>query len=358
MKNIVYLISALLIVGCAKDDDNKGETPIVGSKKDLIPTEIVVKQGENIITDAVKEGKITLEQGKDYRVSISFSEDVELQKGEFLKVKTKNPREFYADFYGRNINEISEKVIFKREGYNDFVLQIVQDKVIPNFYIDVKNLVEREGSFVYTDDDRKTVWVLNTKETGKRAAIDMEFLGPVFLEDLMQEGVQVVAVQKQGDGAKYRIAINATKLANGGSVQLPVYSLVNDQKGEKIGEITFVGETAPYYKSTEWWSQSLPNTFSHYIGFDDLSTELQFYTFMEQEEHIFIDNVNEELVEVHSLNPDRKGVLSLTLKELIRTKVNQTIRVFDIYQGELVNGKIQKKKGATKREMFVSVSGW
>ncbi|GET46094.1 hypothetical protein [Capnocytophaga felis] len=358
MKNIVYLISALLIVGCTKNDDDKDENPIVDVKKDLIPTEIVIKQGENTLTDAVKEGKITLEQGKNYRVSVSFSEDVELQKGEFLKMKAKNPREFYADFYGRNINKISEKVTFKKKGYNDFVLQIVQEKVVPNFYIDVKNLLETEGSFIYTDDDKKTVWVLNTNETSERAVVDMEFLGPVFLENLTQEGTQVIAVQKQGDSAKYRITVNATKLKGGGSVQLPIYSLINDQKGEQIGEITFIGETAPYYKSTEWWSQSLPDTFSHYIGFDELNKELNFYTFMEQEEHIFIDNVNNELIEEYNLNPEQKGVLSLTLNGLINTKVNQTIRVFDVYQGELVNGKIEKKKGATKREMFINVSGW
>lgn len=357
MRNIVYLISALLIVGCAKDEGDKGETPIVGSKKDLIPTEIVVKQGEEVVTDAVKEGKITLEQGKEYRVSVSFSEDVELQKGEFLKMKAKNPREFYADFYGRNINEISEKVTFKKEGYNDFTLQIVQGKVIPNFYVDVKNLLERNGSFIYTEDDNKTIRVLNTDEYEKRAAFDVEFFGPVFLENLSEGGAMLVQVQKQGDDALYRMAINAAKLADGSSIQLPIYSLVDDQKGERIGELTFIGDTAPYCKSTDFWNPTPPNTFSlqTYYG---LRKNIQFYTFMEQEEHIFIDNVNDELIESYNLNIDEKGSLSLNFKELIRTKNGQKIRVFDVYQGEVVGDKIQKKAGATKREMFVSVSRW
>ena len=145
------------MVNCSKDN-NQEEKPIIDPiTKILQPTSIIVKQGDEVVKDAVVNNKITLEEGKQYTVEVAFAEDVELQKGEFLKMKAKNSREFYAEFYGKNANEIKEKVVFKKEGYQDFSLEIMQEQLLPRFYEEFKSLSSTDNNVITGADDKKTI---------------------------------------------------------------------------------------------------------------------------------------------------------------------------------------------------------
>ncbi|ATA90720.1 hypothetical protein [Capnocytophaga canimorsus] len=357
MKNIIYLLSVLFIIGCQKDD-NGNSTESIFPRKELKPKEIIVKQGKDIISNPVKDGVITLENKKSYQVNISFEEEVELQQGEFLKMKTKNNRDFYADFYGRNANDILEKLVFKKEGYNDFNLQIIQSKVIPNFYIQVKRTIETNGDFVTENADRKTIQVLSTKNRYKEVSVDIEFFAPIIIEDIIENQEKVVSVKKKGDGSIYTVTIRKEKLTDGKSVQLPIYAIEKEQKGERIGEITLIGDPLPYYlEPPSWWFTPQLNVVP-YGNYKGLELDLEFYFFNEEKKYVFVENVNEDIVQDHSIDIEYPGDVFINLKEDIKKEGRKKVHFFDIYEGILVGDQIQKKENAKKVEIFLDIRGY
>lgn len=357
MRNIIYLLSVLFIIGCQKDDNNNSEQP-EAPKKDLKPTEIVIKQGDNIISDAIQNGVITLEKNKSYKVNVSFAEEVELQEGEFLKMKTKNNRDFYADFYGKNANDILEKLVFKKEGYNDFNLQIVQNGVIPNFYIQVKSSVDTNGDFVTENADKKTIKILSTKKRYKEVSVDIEFFAPIIIEDVIENQEKVVSVEKRGDGSICRVTIKKEKLTDGKSVELPIYAIEKGQKGERIGEVILIGEDTPYcLEAGSWFATPELNVVSFY-SYKDLELELDFYFFNEERRQVFIENVNKDFVQEYSTYDDDPGYVSITLKEEIRKEHKKKVHFFDVYEGVVVGDEIQKKENAKKTEVFLDILGY
>ncbi|MDO5105981.1 hypothetical protein [Capnocytophaga sp.] len=396
MKKIFfYLPIFLLLVNCAKDTQEEKPT-IEPAEKALQPTAIIVKQGDEIVKDAVKEGKITLEQGKNYRVNVTFAEDVELQKGEFLKMKAKSPREFYADFYGKNANEISEKVIFKKEGYKDFSLEIIQEQLVSKNYSQLEIISSSSASIISGDDDKKTIWILNIDKDQPQAEMKLTFLTPVVLENPSENGQNLVNAEAQEEGTAYQISVNSEKLIEKGTLILPIYASTKMQKGKQVGEIVFKPETAPYYFDKNKYTPQL-NVFTYtaydqdYNDYDEhnyqddenddddsgnndddneddnndeneqkrvLNVDLQLFFNGEKQDYVFIDNANQEWVETYQSSTTEKGKITIKLKEDTDPDTEQKLHFFDAYQGELKNGQIVKKQGATKREIIIHITGY
>ena len=361
---LFYLPILLLLVNCSKDN-NQEEKPIDPITKILQPTSIIVKQGDEVVKDAVVNNKITLKEGKQYTVEVAFAEDVELQKGEFLKMKAKNSREFYAEFYGKNANEIKEKVVFKKEGYQDFSLEIMQEQLLPKFYEEFKSLSSTDNNVITAADDKKTIWILNVNKNNLNAQLELTFLSPVILENLTENNQDFIKVEKQGDGDKYKIIVSADKLVEKGELVLPIYSMNNAEKGKQISEIIFKADKAPYFIDKQSYSREL-NLLTYY-SIDDYyqpvtEINMQLYMNSEKKEHIFIENINKEIVESHKISINEKGNISFELVDDIE-RVNEEnegkkLLFFDAYEGVLVNGKIEKKQDAPKREIFIYLTGY
>ena len=364
-KILFYLPILLLLVNCNKDNNQEEKSIIDPITKILQPTSIIVKQGDEVVKDAVVNNKITLKEGKQYTVEVAFAEDVELQKGEFLKMKAKNSREFYAEFYGKNANEIKEKVVFKKEGYQDFSLEIMQEQLLPKFYEEFKSLSSAENNVITAADDKKTIWILNVNKENLKAQLELTFLSPVILENLTENNQDFIKVEKQGDGDKYKIIVSADKLVEKGELVLPIYSMNNAEKGKQISEIIFKADKAPYFIDKQSYSREL-NILTYY-SVDDYGDpvreiNMQLYMNSEKKEHIFIENINSEIVKSHNVSIDKKGYISFELVDDIE-QVNEEneekkLLFFDAYEGVLVNGKIEKKQGAPKREIFIYLTGY
>lgn len=341
----MYIATALFIAGCSKDS---GEEII--QVKDLVPASVVVKQGDMVVENLLINGKITLEQGKNYTVWVTFSEDVELQKGEFLKMYAKNSKEYYAEFYGRNLNEISEKVVFKKEGYNDYSLEIAQSAMVVDFYTTVANSESYPSSYVEADNDNKTVWITNLRDTqaAYTSKMNMIFIAPVFLEDVTNEsGETVVKVKAIDDSGEkfYLEVINQTITQNFDEViVLPIYANVNGEKGAKQGEIIFRGNPKPYASSTI-------NYVTYYTGWGLYPSTLNFYV-QSSKVYVYLDNINTDVVKKYEANVEQGKV---TITEVSAPTIKGMTRIFDAYEGELVNGEVVKKGNAQKREIFINV---
>ena len=365
-KILFYLPILLLLVNCNKDNNQEEKSIIDPITKILQPTSIIVKQGDEVVKDAVVNNKITLEEGKQYTVEVAFAEDVELQKGEFLKMKAKNSREFYAEFYGKNANEIKEKVVFKKEGYQDFSLEIMQEQLLPKFYEEFKSLSSAENNFITAADDKKTIWILNVNKNNLNAQMEFSFIAPVVIESLVENNKEFIKAEKQGDGDKYKIIVSADKLVEKGKLVLPIYSMNNAEKGKQISEIIFKADKAPYFIDKQSYSRELNILTYISYSYDEETEEqtivsnidMQLYMNLETEAYIFIDNVNTNLVENYSMNIDKKGKVSLELKQEVPNMPEQTLHFFDAYEGVLVNGKIEKKPNAPKREIFIYLTGY
>lgn len=126
MKKLYLFIIASVLMACSKDTHEEN------TLKTLTP-EIEVKKGTEVLGDISKDGKIVLDHSNQYTISIVFDEEVQLIKGDFFKVKEITAKEYFADFYGRNRAIIAEKVVFQKEGYQDYVLEITQDGLIERF---------------------------------------------------------------------------------------------------------------------------------------------------------------------------------------------------------------------------------
>lgn len=351
MKKIIYILAGMFAIGCTSDA--KQETEVL--LKDLTP-EIVVKQSEEVQPDVLQNNKITLEQGKAYSVSVIFKEDVQLQKGNFLKVKQKTAKEYYADFYGANNNDISEEVVFKKEGFRDYSLQIVQPKVVPQGYI---SLVEAEDNtaFVTADETGKVVWVFEKGE----ASIVLNFIAPVFIENVLSQEQEVIRVEKVGDGSQYKVVFvgDNSQVENlfqspENVLKLPFYALNGTEKSEKIGEIEFRVNFAPYNtERATYYRPHTPNTYA-VTTWQRLQFSMNFGILGRTDDFVvFIDNINDEVVEQHTLNGKSVNLSLNNVK--VRANQGASLRLFDVYEGELVDGVVVKKANAMKRTIYCKV---
>ncbi|GIZ15717.1 hypothetical protein RCZ15_10780 [Capnocytophaga catalasegens] len=364
-------------MNCTKDNNQEGKPIVDPIEKVLKPTSIVVKQGNEVLKDIVKDNKILLEEGKQYNIEVIFDEDVELQKGEFLKMKTKNQREFYADFYGKNANEINEKVVFKKQGYQDFVLEIVQEQLIAKFYKTFKSLSAPQNNLIVPNPDKKTITILNVNKNNTNAQMELTFLTPVFMENLVENNQEFIKVEKMGEGDVYKIIVSSDKLIEKEELILPIYSINKMQKGTQVSELVFKADKAPYYFDKEESSSKLNvyrySSFSFDDGEDDeddseddediktdtiLNAELQLYLNGEKTAYIFIDNPNIDLVESYTMDTTKKGKINITLKDGIQNLPPKTLHFFDAYEGELVGGQIVKKQNAPKQEISIYLTGY
>lgn len=378
MKKIFFYLPILLfLVNCTKDDSQE-EKPIIDPvEKVLKPVSIVVKQGDEVLKDIVKDNKIVLEDGKQYNVEVVFDEDVELQKGEFLKMKAKNQKEYYADFYGKNANAINEKVVFKKQGYQDFVLEIVQGQLTVKFYETFKSLSAPQNNIIVPNPDKKTITILNVNKNNTNAQMELTFLTPIFMENLVENNQEFIKVEKMGEGDVYKIIVSSDKLIEKEELILPIYSINKMQKGTQVSELVFKADKAPYYFDKEESSSKLNvyrySSFSFDDGEDDeddseddediktdtiLNAELQLYLNGEKTAYIFIDNPNIDLVESYTMDTTKKGKINITLKDGIQNLPPETLHFFDAYEGELVGGQIVKKQNAPKQEISIYLTGY
>lgn len=348
MKKYILTIISLLLIACGKEDQPLKEAEFFG---DLKPTEIIIKQGENILQTST-ENKIVLEQGQDYHISVVFKEDVSLQNGDFFKMKAKNKKEFFADFYGKNLNEINEKVTFKKEGYNDFVLEITQKSVIPNKYTRIQSY--GMANFASADKDAKTIWVINTETSNNQVSVVVDFLAPVFFENDPQRGLEV---EKKSDGEQYHFIFPNTKILEGEDFLIPIYSLVNNEKGEKIGDLVVKADNKLYTMENNGWSRTLPSDSFDYTNYWSNEASMEIYIHSEKT-FVVIENINDEIIESAKVGKDnsKKGVVNMIFKDDLSKYNEKTIRAFDAYEAELINGELVKKTDAKKHEFFVNLS--
>lgn len=348
MKKYILTIISLLLIACGKDEQPLKEAEFFG---DLKPAEIIIKQGDNILQNASTENKIILEQGQDYHISVVFKEEVSLQNGDFLKMKAKNKKEFFADFYGKNLNEINEKVTFKKEGYNDFVLEITQKSVVPNKYTRIQSY--GMANVVSSDKDSKTIWVINTDSSDNEINFLAEFLAPVFFENDPQKGLEV---EKESGGEQYQFTFPNTKILEGEDFLIPIYSLVNDEKGEKIGDLVVKADNKLYTMVNNGWNNTLPSDSFDYTNYWGNEASMEIYI-QSEKTFVVIENINNEIIETAEAGRDnsKKGVVDMIFKDDLSKYNEKTIRAFDAYEAELINGELVKKANAKKHEFFATI---
>lgn len=371
MKKYVYLF-VLLAVSFACQDDNDEPKIILKNLKE--PT-IKVMKGEKLVENPIKDGVITLEQGQGYKVEIIFEEAVQLQKGKFLKIKAKNDHEFCGEFYGRNLTPIDEKVVFFKEGYKSWSLQIKQDIVIPNRYVSVKASKGTRDLIIATDTAGKEVLLIDKSryyswygDSYYKKDIDIVFPAPVIIEsikDEKDEKVNLIQAEKQEDGQKYKLTIMTAGFKKDEiadySIVMPFYKDKNGEKGEKLGEVIFRGDKRPYpvgggrYTSIESISQTDLFVFKKGGGYEKNKISLTF-EIQGKGSPVFITNTNLEYFEKEAKMQDRgwygKYWELIVKKDKMNEITEKAIHAFDVYEG-LSDGV--KKEGAIKREVFMEI---
>ncbi len=375
MKKIIYFIliitvSNFIFTSCEKDE--KVEVPQVEMKK-LTPTKVeVIENGETTIENPVKEGVISLEQGKHYRINITFSEDVNLVKGEFLKFKEKNKKEYYADFYGRNLKAIVENISFQKEGYEDWKLSIKQDIVIPNKYIHLETLGRTNSNSILKDKEGKIVWLTNTVplalsgwygEEAFNIKLSMSFAAPVYLEEVLDtEGNKLVSIDNNEDNMSYALSISTKELrtntAHDYSFTMPLFENNNGEKGKQLGEITFIGNYAPFisfYKINRSFKREASSVLKVAKGSAG-EIKLMKFSLQGSDADAFLDNLNTEYFEDAVFDGESKS-WSLKVKEdKINTPTEGKVKAFELYEGQYADGVMSKKEGANqKREVFLII---
>ncbi len=350
-KILLFFTAGLLLVNCNKNEDTPTPNEVV--KQDLKPVSVVVKQGETVVENALTDGKITLERGKNYIIEVTFSQDVELQQGTFLKMKAKNNKEFYANFYGRNLNTIEESTRFKKEGYNDFVLQIVQSPIVADHYIEMTPISNWSSkSFAFPDPDQKTIWTIGRRE-GDRTVVDVMFVAPVIIKNLLVDGTEVIKVEKKTEDT-YRLTISNSKIASNAEnfFTLPIYKDNNGEEGEQVGALTIRGLFQPYMYGSY---SGIMDYFKYYNNYGWYPVEGVFYVHSKQT-YVFVDNINTEIIEKVEANIKGVGIVKPIFKPDANTRIEGRVRIFDVYEGEVVGGEVVKKTNAVKREIFAEIS--
>lgn len=371
MKRYIYL-SILLAISFACQDDNDEPKSVLKNLKEPV---IKVMQGENIIEDAVINGVINLEQGKAYRIELIFSETVQLAKGKFLKMKTKNKHEFYAEFYGRNLIPINEKVVFYKEGYANWSLQIKQDVVIPNYYVSVKPSKGTRDLIIKSDIAGKEVQLIDKSkyyswygDNYYKKDIDIIFPAPVIIDTVKDEkdkDINIILAERQEDGQKYKLTIITAGLKKSKNLNykivMPFYKNNNGKKGEKLGDIVFKGDNLPYpvgggrYTSIEPITKSDLFIFKKGGGYEGNKINLGF-EIQGVDSPVFITNINLDYFEGEAKIQDRgwygKGWELIIKKEKIDELTKAPVHAFDVYEG-ISDGL--KKEGVEKREIFMEI---
>lgn len=385
MKKYILILSAFLSLTACNSENTTEEnpsTPTEGSQK-IIPESVSLTQGETSIENALKEGIITLEQGKNYHLELTFNQEVDFIPGDFLKVKKRDAKHYFADFYGSNLKKIEEIVTFKKEGFEDFVLKITQPRVLPNYYTSISTIngysPNQNRNVVRTEPEGKKIWITNfTKKQYYESPdfslwgeipLNIKFLGGVFLEDVAApNGEKVIKVHRTDKNNEYNIDIVAKNFVDDFSftTKLPVYELLEgNTKGEKIGEISIIGDNTPFlgirnfiYNSPEFNYDTNYNLLTYIMGNE---TQLNNVTFYIQAEvaTAFIENLNTEYFEratpikINDRDLNKEvWKWNLKLKDSKAQEFFDTpIHAFDVYEGIEENGNIVKKPGATKREI-------
>ncbi len=378
MKKIIYFIfiitvSSFIFTSCEKDEEINNDPKTQMELKELAPTKIeVIENGETTIENPVKDGVISLQQGKHYRINITFSEEVNLVKGEFLKFKEKNKKEYYADFYGRNLKEITENISFQKEGYKDWRLSIKQAIVIPDRYVYLKTLGKTNSNSVLRDKEGKTIWLTNTLpisylswwgEEAYNIDIQLSFAAPVYLEEVLDaEGNKLVSIEKNEDNINYALSIPTKELRTSTtydySFKMPFFENNKGEKGNKLGEITFIGNYAPFisfYKINGSFKRKALSTLKVVKG---SAGEIELLQFLLQgsNTNAFLDNLNTEYFEEPVFKKETKSWKLKIKKDKINTPTEGKIKAFDLYEGNFADGVMSKKENATqKREVFLVI---
>ncbi len=347
-KILLFFTAGLLLVNCNKNEDTPTPNEVV--KQDLKPVSVVVKQGETVVENALTDGKITLERGKNYIIEVTFSQDVELQQGTFLKMKAKNNKEFYANFYGRNLNTIEESTRFKKDGYNDFVLQIVQSPIVADHYIEIKPVMSWTATGIpYADPDQKTIWTISRRQNDQ-TLVDVTFVAPVIIKNLSVDGTEVIKVEKKTEDT-YRLTISNSKIASNAEnfFTLPIYKDNNGEEGEQVGALTIRGLFQPY----SYGYSGMVDTIAYYPNYGWYPTQIPFRV-QYNTVPVFVDNINTEIIERMEVNVSGVGIVKPIFKDDAPTKIKGKVRIFDVYEGEVVGGEVVKKANSVKREIFAS----
>lgn len=207
MKRIFLLTLLTIIVSCSKDQEQE---IIVQTLK----PKIEVKKGDEVLGDISKDQKIVLDYNQEYRIDITFEQEVTLEKGEFLKVKEKTPKHYFADFYGRNREVISEKVIFRKEGYHDYILEITQNELIEKFQLS-------ETSVALDMEEKKSVQILSGNDDYKITQTDQS---KAIAKVEYSKGTFVITPQPKSEGKTTSADILDVKSGETQTLSIEIYA--------------------------------------------------------------------------------------------------------------------------------------
>lgn len=387
MKKYIFCLSVLFLVASCNNDRedsiNGNHTEEPAGNKEIKIKNIKLTQGESIIENPLQDGVINLERRKPYRLEFSTEELVDFIPGDFLKVKKIDDINFFADFYGSNLNDIKEIVTLKKEGYKDLIITINQPAVVADFYRNVRQLRGRgpnysEKTFI-ADPEGKVLKVSNLSPNDSQypsiIPLSIDFILEVYLESIKdsenKDIIKVVSAGAYNDSNepardKYTLSIEGKYFAEDYnlSIKLPIYKLTeNREKGEQLGEITIVGENTPHLRvndAPQWYLEGYKTDYN-VLKYDNYSQPLEidgieFYS-QGKVVPVFIEDINHTYIEsVTPYQEDKDGELvwkyRIKFKEDKRDLDNYTEgKLFDIYYGEYKNGEITKKENAQKREI-------
>lgn len=380
MNRYILYLAIFLSIGlfsCSKNDVSS-ETELKTTA--LLSPEITitsVEDGQQIpLSEVFENGVITLNSGTKYHILVKFSSEVSLEKGEFLKFKSYNHTEYFADFYGTNNNPISEKVTFFKEGYQPYTLQVNQGAVIAeNIYqispIGIHHKISIGENIARLGEDKKTISLIR----GMTPTMAM-FYGQDILDiKMVVSFLSGVIIDTEGIGSNVAITPSknprdwsftvsmASDLATNpnASVSVPVYQNIKGEKGEKLFDITLKGDFAPYISN---YSQGYTNGSTtkpfNTIKLLNEQTSLEVSFKIHAEDTIaFIDNINSDLIS-NSQFVDSRGQydpahynLTLTSNGIQSISSNR-VHLFDVWEGEKdSSGQVIKKANAQKREIFI-----
>lgn len=378
-----YILGTLFVLGtlvsCSKEEiTNTTDTTETNQadKMELMPQITVTKNNQEVnLQEVFSNGVITLEEGENYHISVTFPVEVSLEKGEYLKFKSLTAKDYFADFYGKNNKPIAETVVFRAEGYQPYTLQVQQNAVVAKNVLSVKaiNIKSRNPigeRIVSLGEDMKTVYLINSLSAnsirfyGSNVDIELSFLSAVVLENVAgdNETQPLVRATATNDPRVWKLNVSLDQLRQDpqAEITVPVYQSVNGEKGDKLFDVTLKGDFAPYLVY-------YINRRSTYNSFDMIEVE----SGSDQRDQIYriefkvqgeanlgiIENVNEDLVQ--SFGIQQSGdYWEIQLKTDQMSNITQEpIRLFDVYEAAANASRtnLVKKENAQKREIFIKL---
>lgn len=206
MKKLYLFIIASVLMACSKDTHDEN------TLKTLTP-KIEVKKGTEVLGDISKDGKIVLDHSNQYTISIVFDEEVQLIKGDFFKVKEVTAKEYFADFYGRNRAIIAEKVVFQKEGYQDYVLEITQNELIERFALAQSEVALDEDETLDVEVISGNLEYVITQDANSKAVALVEYTNQKF----------TITPQSNSSGKTTRVSIRDVKSGDIQTLAIEIY---------------------------------------------------------------------------------------------------------------------------------------